>query len=115
MAHAGDGSNGASEPPSDHDGERGAPPEERLEAPQAAATPDARHEPEAHEPAWQAAGSGFGGEREPSRQAEPSPNAEAPLAGEPAPIHAQPVPEPEHDDPSRPARKGWWQRRFSGT
>ena len=29
----------------------------------------------------------------------------------PAPM---PPPEPEPEDPSRPARKGWWQRKFSG-
>jgi hypothetical protein len=23
--------------------------------------------------------------------------------------------EPEREDPSRPARKGWWQRKFSGS
>jgi hypothetical protein len=28
----------------------------------------------------------------------------------PEPVHADPVP----DDPSRPARRGWWQRRLSG-
>jgi hypothetical protein len=30
-----------------------------------------------------------------------------------APANPEPVAEQE-DDPSRPVRKGWWQRKFSG-
>jgi hypothetical protein len=29
-------------------------------------------------------------------------------------VHAEPVVEPAEEDASRPTRKGWWQRRFSG-
>jgi hypothetical protein len=35
-----------------------------------------------------------------------------PAAPQPAPEAAHAVPEPE--EPGRPARKGWWQRRLSG-
>ena len=52
----------------------------------------------------------------PRRRAAPSPHPlrRAPPPREPEPVHAQPVAEPVQEDPSRPVRKGWWQRRFSG-
>jgi ribonuclease E len=34
------------------------------------------------------------------------------VAEAPAPVHE---PEPEREDPSKPVRKGWWQRKFSGS
>jgi ribonuclease E len=43
---------------------------------------------------------------------------EAPSRGSPSAVADAPPPvresEPEPEDPSRPARKGWWQRKFSG-
>jgi ribonuclease E len=52
----------------------------------------------------------------PARYVEPeasAPHAQSAPAGDPSPTepaHADPVP----DDATRPARKGWWQRRLSG-
>jgi hypothetical protein len=65
-----------------------------------------------HEEPWSRGADHFGAEAEP-----PGPASSAPATsdtGGPEPAHAQP-PEPESEDPSRPVRKGWWQRRFSGT
>ena len=42
----------------------------------------------------------------------PSRGSSAAVADTPPP--PMPPPEPEPEDPSRPARKGWWQRKFSG-
>jgi len=66
-----------------------------------------------HEHPWPAHADRFGAEAEPPRQAAAPSTAASPDAAGPEPAHAQP-PEPEGEDPSRPARKGWWQRRFSG-
>jgi ribonuclease E len=44
--------------------------------------------------------------------------SEAPARGSPSPLAEAAPPvreaEPEPEDPTRPARKGWWQRKFSG-
>jgi hypothetical protein len=47
-------------------------------------------------------------------RAEPAPAPESAPPREPEPVHAERIAEPVHEDPSRPVRKGWWQRRFSG-
>jgi len=42
----------------------------------------------------------------------PTPTPAAPEQRRREPVHVeQPI---EEDDPSRPVRKGWWQRRFTG-
>ena len=47
-----------------------------------------------------------------TRGADAAPAAAAPEPRRPEPVHIeQPA---EEDDPSRPTRKGWWQRRFTG-
>ncbi len=43
----------------------------------------------------------------------PPPHAQPAPAGDPSPSEP-PHTDPTPDDPSRPARKGWWQRRMSG-
>jgi len=63
---------------------------------------------------WRADADRFGAEAQPPAQAAPSSAAASSEAEGPEPVHVQPL-EPESEDPSRPARKGWWQRRFSGT
>ena len=47
---------------------------------------------------------------ETSREADAAPAPRAPERREP--VHVEPP--VEEDDPSRPVRKGWWQRRFTG-
>jgi ribonuclease E len=108
-AHADDTGNGASEPLAEHD----LASEEPAQA-QSSAAADADGEPGAHEQPWPTGADRFGAEVEPPRPAVASSAPASPDAGGPEPVHAQP-PEPESEDPSRPARKGWWQRRFSGT
>jgi ribonuclease E len=54
------------------------------------------------------------GEPEATRHPEPAVLAESPPAREPEPVSAQPAAEPAPEEPARPARKGWWQRKFSG-
>jgi ribonuclease E len=115
MGPQGDSGNGASETlaDSDGDGALGTPREER-ESPAPPATMDARGEPTPHELPWQPAADHFAGEAKPSQQAETSAATPSLRADEPEPMRAHPALEPEREDPSRPARKGWWQRRFSG-
>ncbi|HZT48687.1 MAG TPA: ribonuclease E/G, partial [Hyphomicrobiaceae bacterium] len=87
------------------------PPEPRSEehVSARAAPPEAEAEPQR---SWEPAPGRNGPEREPApATAEPVPVAAAPAhAPQPAPV--EPAPEPEDD--SRPRRRGWWQRRFSG-
>ncbi len=58
--------------------------------------------------------------REAPRASEPSPppasngHSAAPPAPQPAPQAAEPEPEGETDDPNRPRRRGWWQKRLFG-
>jgi ribonuclease E len=66
----------------------------------------------APERSWQAPAERYPSEPEAPRHVEPAPIVESPPPREPEPVHAQPAAEPE--DPSRPVRKGWWQRKFSG-
>ena len=67
------------------------------------------------ERSWQAPAERYTvSEPEAPRLAEPAPVMESPPAREPEPVAAQPVAEPVQEDPSRPVRKGWWQRKFSG-
>jgi ribonuclease E len=112
-AQASEAGNGASEPhaAAAHDADVA------FEAPsaeaQSPAAPDASTEPDVREQAWPADADRFGREPEPPQQAAASSTAASPDAGDPEPAHAQPS-EPDGEDPSRPARKGWWQRRFSG-
>jgi ribonuclease E len=73
--------------------------------------------PEPATPSWQPASDrlGNGGEPQAPRHAEPpAPAEDTPARREPEPAHAEPAAEPAPGEPSRPARKGWWQRRFSG-
>ena len=84
-----------------------------------------RHEPVRVEPAHAARDEQAGGESrwsepvethraandtEASRSVDVAPAPRAPERREPA--HVEPP--AEEDDPSRPVRKGWWQRRFTG-
>jgi ribonuclease E len=109
-ADASDRGNGANEPYADRD----VASEEPHAEGQSPAASEASAEPEMCKQPWPAAADRFGAEGEPSRQSAPSSAAASPGTAEPEPVHAQP-PEPEIEDPSRPVRKGWWQRRFSGT
>jgi ribonuclease E len=109
-AHASDAGNGANEPPTDHD----VAAEEPVAGGQSPAVPDASAEPGMREEPWRADADRFGAEAQPPGQAAPSSAAASSEAEGPEPAHVQPL-EPESEDPSRPARKGWWQRRFSGT
>jgi ribonuclease E len=82
--------------------------------PETREAPEPRHAPAhadvAPEPAWHAPAerSGNGGARE--QRAEPPSAVEETPRREPSPAHVEPVPE----EPARPARRGWWQRRLSG-
>jgi ribonuclease E len=77
----------------------------RAEAVTAQASPPSKPEP--HWRAGADAGAGRGTDAGVEYRAEPPMPAQAP-AREP------PHMEPEPDDPSKPARKGWWQRRLAG-
>ena len=69
----------------------------------------------APERSWQAPAERHGnGEAEAPRRAEPAPAADSSPHREPEPAHAEPVVESTPEEPARPARKGWWQRKFSG-
>ncbi|HJZ43575.1 MAG TPA: hypothetical protein VJ233_07615, partial [Hyphomicrobiaceae bacterium] len=61
------------------------------------------------EPSWAAADT-HGAAREDAVEA-PSRGSPSAVADAPRPVREA---EPEREDPSRPARKGWWQRKFSG-
>jgi ribonuclease E len=93
-AHEGASGNGASEPEAGHVAETDHHHEERHAT--GVTLEPARSEPEA------------------PRHPEPAALAESSPDREPEPITAQPAAEPLPDEPSRPARKGWWQRKFSG-
>ena len=107
MAQVSDQSNGASEPSA----EPIDPAEELPAEGQAQATANVDGEPHTPEPPWQLPVDGFPAEGEPLEESK-SAAAEGLHSPQPEPFHAQP---PEPEDPARPARKGWWQRRFSGT
>jgi ribonuclease E len=62
-------------------------------------------------PSWAAADT-HGAAREDAVEA-PSRGLPSAVADAPPPVR-EAEPEPEREDPSRPARKGWWQRKFSG-
>jgi ribonuclease E len=81
------------------------PAEPRYEAPERDPAP---------ERSWHAPDRSGGEGRTPRRAEEAAPPVDSPPpAREPEPVHAEPIAEAAQDDPSRPARKGWWQRRFS--
>jgi hypothetical protein len=64
---------------------------------------------------WQAPVERHVSEIEAPRRTEPVVTAESPPPPrQPEPVHTQPVAEAAPEDPSRPVRKGWWQRKFSG-
>ena len=131
-AREGDLGNGAVAPETDHPSEARAPHEDRsAESPEQPQPEPAGSEPRERgyvaadrdvapervsERSWQAPAErhGNGGEPQAPRGAEPAPAAESPPHREPEPAHAEPVAEPAPEEPARPARKGWWQRRFSG-
>ena len=122
--HEGESGNGALEPDADRPAERETFQEERsaTAAPEALPEPEpARTQPDepryeptvresAPEPHWRAPADRNGEAGAPLA----APVAESRPPREPEPVHAQPASEPAHEDPSRPVRKGWWQRRFSG-
>jgi ribonuclease E len=123
-AHEGASGNGGSEPEAGRFAETAHHHEER---PAAEAAPERtrgeseepRHtEPEresASRRSWQAPAERYlVGEPEATRHPEPAVLAESPPAREPEPVSAQPAAEPAPEEPARPARKGWWQRKFSG-
>jgi len=124
-AHASEAGNGAIEP------DAGSPPQHhefQEERPAAVAEETAQHPPrgeraEPRYPAerertperpWQAPADPYSGEAMATHRAEPAPAPESAPPREPEPVHAERIAEPVHEDPSRPVRKGWWQRRFSG-
>ncbi|MBO0741235.1 MAG: hypothetical protein J2P51_07395, partial [Hyphomicrobiaceae bacterium] len=109
-AQASDKGNGASQSDVEDDvvSEDPAARGQSTPAPEATAEPDLREQP------WQApAVDHFDAVGEAPRQPAAASRDASPDATEPE-SHPQP-PEPESEDPSRPLRKGWWQRRFSGT
>jgi ribonuclease E len=126
VARDGDAGNGAVEPDAGRVDEREALHEERPAPAVEETAPEparsAREEPRysppqrerAPERSWQAPADRYPSEPEAPRRAEAAPVADSPPPREPEPVHAQPAAEPVHEDPSRPVRKGWWQRRFSG-
>jgi ribonuclease E len=66
----------------------------------------------APERSWGPAPEPNGSHREPMPAAAEAQTASAAPVHVPEPVHVEPAPEPEDD--SRPRRRGWWQRRFSG-
>ncbi len=90
------------------------PAAEPAPEPQPSSRPNERQEPAvaaaADEQHWHGPVETKNVEREASRLPEPTPVApDLPARG---PMHAEHA--QEDDDPSRPVRRGWWQRRFSG-
>ena len=84
----------------------------RYVAPVRESVPERQAPVERH---WQAPVERHVSEIEAPRQTEPVVAAESPPPPRQAePVHAQPVAEAAPEDPSRPVRKGWWQRKFSG-
>jgi ribonuclease E len=122
--HEGEAGNGGIEPEAGRGAERDVFHEDRPAAaapetvPEPARSEEQRYTPpeqeRAPERSWQAPADRYPSEPEAPRRSEAAPVAESPAPKEPEPVHAQPVAEPVHEDPSRPVRKGWWQRKFSG-
>jgi ribonuclease E len=89
-----------------------AEPPRQLEEAAAEAPPAYKaREPERRPPSrsWAADTQDTAGQRAAEAPASASPSV---VADAPAPVHE---PEPEREDPSKPVRKGWWQRKFSGS
>jgi ribonuclease E len=106
------------EPPQEQPADR-QPPEPAMET-ASEARPEPRHEAlpepagaEAADASWrESTGPGSSTGAEPEMPHRPEPHRAVPELSAREAVHVEPV--QEDDDPSRPVRKGWWQRRFSG-